>query len=134
MPHFIFPQKPNEHKKTNRSRSLLKQKKSHQKLWGIWLLQNQSLQNIAGDQEKGFCKIWMTVKAILHFDTFLIQSIDFHIKVSKFQNDFLMSYIFQKTNAKIWRISALESKKGSNHKIKALYNVFNTLNSKYNHM
>jgi hypothetical protein len=101
MPRFIFPQKPNEHKKTNQSRSLLKQKKSHQKLWGIWLLQNQSLQNIAGDQEKGFCKIWMTVKAILHFDTFLIQSIDFHIKVSKFQNDFLMSYIFQKTNAKI---------------------------------
>ena len=79
MPHFIFPQKPNEHKKTNQSRSLLKQKKSHQKLWGIWLLQNQSLQNIAEDQEKDFCKKWMTVEAILHFNAFLIHSIDFYI-------------------------------------------------------
>ena len=30
--------------------------------------------------------------------------------------------------------SALEFEKGSNHKIKAVYNVFNTLNSPYNHM
>ena len=37
-------------------------------------------------------------------------------------------------NAKIWQISGQESKKWSNHKIKALYNVFNTLNSPYNHM
>ena len=31
-------------------------------------------------------------------------------------------------------ISALEVEKWSNHKIKALYNVFNTINSPYNHM
>ena len=35
---------------------------------------------------------------------------------------------------KILQISALESKKWPNHKIKALYNVFNTLNNKFDHM
>ena len=29
---------------------------------------------------------------------------------------------------------ALESEKWSNHKIKALYNIFNTLNNKFDHM
>ena len=38
----------------------------------------------------------------------------------------------KKNNEKIWQqISAQESKQRSNHKIKALYNVFNTSNSPY---
>ena len=40
---------------------------------------------------------------------------------------------FPKNQRKIWQISALESKKWSNHKIKAPYSVFITLNSPYNH-
>ena len=40
---------------------------------------------------------------------------------------------FPKNQQKIWQISALESKKWSNHKITAPYIVFNTLNSPYNH-
>ena len=34
----------------------------------------------------------------------------------------------------IWQISALEFKEGSNHKIKALYNVFNTLKSPHTYL
>ena len=41
---------------------------------------------------------------------------------------------FPKIPPKIWQISALESEKWSNHKIKALYNVFNTLSNKFDHM
>ena len=41
---------------------------------------------------------------------------------------------FPKIPRKIWQISALESEKWSNHKIKALYNVFNTLSNKFDHM
>ena len=41
---------------------------------------------------------------------------------------------FPKIPPKNWQISALESKKWSNHKIKALYNVFDTLNNKFDHM
>ena len=41
---------------------------------------------------------------------------------------------FPKIPRKIWQISALESKKWSCHKIKTLYNVFNTLNNKFDHM
>ena len=41
---------------------------------------------------------------------------------------------FPKIPQKIWQISALESGKWSNHKIKALYNVFNTLNNKFDHI
>ena len=41
---------------------------------------------------------------------------------------------FPKIPRKIWQISALESEKWSNHKIKALYNVFNTLNNKFDHI
>ena len=41
---------------------------------------------------------------------------------------------FPKIPPKIWQISALESEKWSNHKIKALYNVFNTLNNKFDHI
>ena len=40
-----------------------------------------------------------------------------------------MSAFGPKYQRKIWQISALEFEKGSNHKIKALYNIFNTLNS-----
>ena len=40
---------------------------------------------------------------------------------------------FPKNQRKIWQISALESKKWSNHKITAPYSVFKTLNSPYNH-
>ena len=40
----------------------------------------------------------------------------------------------KKTTQKFWQIYAQDSKKWSNHKIKALYNLFNTLNSPYNHM
>ena len=40
---------------------------------------------------------------------------------------------FPKNQRKIWQISAQESKKWSNHKIKAPYSVFKTLNSPYNH-
>ena len=40
------------------------------------------------------------------------------IKVSWSQNDFLVSSIFQKTNAKVWWISALEFKKWLNQTIK----------------
>ena len=41
---------------------------------------------------------------------------------------------FPKIPRKIWQISALESEKWSNHKIKALYNIFNTLNNKFDHI
>ena len=40
------------------------------------------------------------------------------LKVSESQNDFLVSSVFQKTKAKIWWISALESKKWPNQKDK----------------
>ena len=38
------------------------------------------------------------------------------------------------TNKKVCQIIAQESKKWSNHKIKALHNVSNALNNPYNHM
>ena len=41
---------------------------------------------------------------------------------------------FPKKTRKILQISALEYKKLSNHKIKALYNVFNKLNNEFDHM
>ena len=44
-----------------------------------------------------------------------------------------MSSFGPKHQRKIRQISALESKKWSNHKIKVLHNVFNTLKSPYNH-
>ena len=45
----------------------------------------------------------------------------------------LMSQIFQKTNEKFDKFLSKESKKWSNHNIKALYIVFNTLNSPYDY-
>ena len=44
------------------------------------------------------------------------------------------NFRFSKIPQKIWQISALESEKWSNHKIKALYNVFNTLDNKFDHI
>ena len=41
---------------------------------------------------------------------------------------------FPKNQQKIWQISALEHKKWSNHKVKAHYDDFNTINNTYNHM
>ena len=42
--------------------------------------------------------------------------------------------VWTKIPTKKLTISALEFEKWSNHKIKALYNVFNALDSPYNHM
>ena len=41
---------------------------------------------------------------------------------------------FPKNHQKIWQISAQEPKKWLNHQIKALYNTFNTINNKFDHM
>ena len=56
------------------------------------------------------------------------------IKVSYFQNVLLGSSSGPKYQLKNLTFSALEFEKWSNHKIKALYNVFNTLKSPYHHM
>ena len=56
------------------------------------------------------------------------------LKVSEFQNDHLVSSFGPKYQQINLTISPLEFEKWSNHKIKALYNVFNTLNSPYNHI
>ena len=56
------------------------------------------------------------------------------LKVSKFQNVLLVSSFGPKHQRKNLTISALEFEKRSNHKIKALYNAFNTINSPSNHM
>ena len=44
------------------------------------------------------------------------------LKVNELQNAFLIFLTFPKNQQKIWQISALESKKWSNHKINAHYN------------
>ena len=46
----------------------------------------------------------------------------------------LWNFRFSKKKRKIWQISALEYKKWSNHQIKALYNTFNLLNHKFDHL
>ena len=53
------------------------------------------------------------------------------VKVSYFQNVLLVSSFGPKYQRKNLKISALESEKRSNHKIKVLHNVFNTLKSPY---
>ena len=54
------------------------------------------------------------------------------LKVSLFQNVLRVSLFGPKYQRKNLKISALESEKWSNHKIKVLHNVFDTLNSPYN--
>ena len=72
-----------------------------------------------------------------HWFWFLLK---FNLFVDFFKGQLISEWIFDalnfpKNNNKIfWQISALESKKWSNHKIKALPNVFNTLNSKFDHI
>ena len=54
-------------------------------------------------------------------------------KVSWFQSVLFIFQNFPKNQRKIWQISAPESKKWSNHKIKAPYSVFNISNSLKKH-
>ena len=73
--------------------------------------------------------VFKIIRVLLNFD-FLnnfdgsVDNLVGLVKVSYFQNVLLVSSFGPKYQFEKW----------SNHKVKALYNVFNTLNSPYNHM